>query len=231
MSNADYVVVIPSRNRYELLLRAVRSAFAQTVAPLEVVVIDDASTDRRYEWVDEIVGNTRLTMLRQSICSQEATGAGFAVGHVRNQGLDYLKRIGFDGWIAFLDDDDEWMPGKLQAQLSAAKRYDEVWAFCSNAYNRNTSGLVCGYHHGPHGRQLSTGYHDVTQCLKEFNPVINSTAIVHTHVAAKLGHQMPAGFGEDFDYWRRASKLTPVIRLDEPLAFYTMGNAKEYRLE
>lgn len=229
-ANTDYIVVIPSRNRYELLLRAVRSTLAQTVQPTEVVVIDDASTDRRYDWVEEIINSPRLTMIRQAVPSQVATGQGFAVGHVRNAGLEHVRHLKFDGWVAFLDDDDEWFPTKAEAQLAAARQYDEVWAFCSNALNRNLEGQVCGYHHGPHGRQLSSNYRDVTQCLKEFNPVINSTGILHTYVANKIGGQKPAGFGEDFDYWRRASKLTPVVRIDEPLAYYTVGNQKEYRV-
>ena len=45
-----------------------------------------------------------------------------------------------------------------------------------------------------------------------------------------LGDQWPSGYGEDWDYWRRAAVLTPILRIDEPLAFYTVGNLKEYRL-
>jgi glycosyltransferase involved in cell wall biosynthesis len=226
----DYLVIIPSRNRYELVLRAVRSVLKQTVPPAEVVVIDDASDDRRYDWLDEIISNPRFTLLREKESSRQQTSSGFAVGSVRNRGLLYAKQLQFDGWIAFLDDDDEWFPTKMERQFEAAVKYDEVYAFCTNAFNRNPSGLVCGYHHGPHGRELSHGYRDVTQCLREFNPVINSTATLHSKVAWKVGLQAPSGYGEDWDYWRRTAILTPVIRLEEPLAFYTIGNTKEYEL-
>lgn len=224
----EYLVVIPSRNRYELVIRAIRSAMAQTVPPAEVVVVDDASTDKRYEWLDEIIGHPRLTILRNVVSAKQKTGHGFAVGTVRNRGLDYAFRIGFDGWIAFLDDDDEWMPSKMETQFDAADKYDQVQAFCSNAFNRDTAGLVCGYHHEPHGRKLTANLFDVTAALREFNPVINSTGILDAKIAAKVGLQMPHGYGEDWDYWRRASILTPVIRVDEPLAYYTIGNVKEY---
>lgn len=225
----DYIALIPTRNRYEHCLRAVRSVLAQSVPPSEVVVIDDASTDPRYEWLEEIVGDARMTMLREPVCSQQVTRAGFAVGHVRNVGLAYIKRLEFDGWIAFLDDDDEWMPDKMRCQFDVAKAYGDVMVFCSNAYNRSPTGLICGYHHGDHGRKLN-GCHDVTKALRELNPVINSTAIIHADVAAKVGKQAATGFGEDWDYWRRAAILSPVFRLDEPLAFYTVGNHKEYEL-
>ena len=46
---SDYVVVIPTRNRYRLCLRAIRSALTQTVPPAEVFVVDDASDDPRYQ--------------------------------------------------------------------------------------------------------------------------------------------------------------------------------------
>ena len=49
----DYVVVIPTRNRYRLCLRAIRSALTQTVPPAEVFVVNDASEDPRYQWLDE----------------------------------------------------------------------------------------------------------------------------------------------------------------------------------
>jgi glycosyltransferase involved in cell wall biosynthesis len=226
----DYVVIIPTRNRYELCLRAVRSCLGQTVPPLEVVVVDDASTDPRYEWLEEIADSPRLTRLRLPVSSREATGAGFAVGSVRNVGLEHVARQRLDGWVAFLDDDDEWMPHKAERQFQAAARYHEVDVWCSQAVNRDPAGVVCGHHHPPHGRQLQGGVRDVTACLKEFNPVPNSTAMLRASVARKLDHQQPVGFGEDFDWWRRAAVLSPVMRLDEPLVFYTVGNAKEYSL-
>jgi glycosyltransferase involved in cell wall biosynthesis len=225
----DYLVVIPTRNRYPLALRAVRSVLAQSVPPTEIVVVNDASTDPRYEWLDEIVNDSRLTMITLPKSSQEVTGSGFAVGYVRNVALAHARHIGFEGWLAFLDDDDEWMPEKMATQFATARRYDDVRVFCSNAYNRSPAGLICGYHHGDHGRKLN-GCHDVTQALREINPVICSTAIIDAATARKVGQQAPSGYSEDWDYWRRAAILSPVFRVDEPLAYYTVGNQKEYEL-
>ena len=226
----DYVVVIPTRNRYQDCLRAIRSVLAQTLPPAEILVVDDASTDPRYEWLEEIVNDARVTVIRRPVCSREQMKCGFAVGAVRNTALVKLARIALPGWVAFLDDDDEWMPTKMAAQAAAAAYFKDVDVFCGNAFNRQPSGLVCGLHHPPHGRQLANNCHDVTHVLRERNPVINSTAIVRASVARELGKQMPAGFGEDYDYWKRAAILSPVIRLDDALIFYTVGNEKEYEL-
>lgn len=226
----DYVVVVPTRNRWQTLLRAVRSAFLQTVAPTEVFVVDDASTDERYRWLDDLVDDARLTILRRPVSSRDEHGAGFAVGTVRNTALAHIRRIGFDGWIAFLDDDDEWMPDKLARQFEAAEKFDGHRAICTNALNRSADGIVTGFHHSDHGRQLDGPLWDVTGIVRTLNPVINSSAIIRTDIAARLGDQRPVGFGEDWDYWQRASVLTPILRIDEPLLFYTVGNRKEYEL-
>jgi glycosyltransferase involved in cell wall biosynthesis len=224
-----YVVVIPTRNRYELVLRAIRSAFGQTLPPDEVFVVDDASTDQRYQWLDEIVGDARLTVFRRPVCSQDEHGTTYAIGSVRNVALQHVQRIGFRGWVAFLDDDDEWMPEKLTRQLDALDGDGRFGVVCANAFNRSPDGVVSGYHHETHGVAVADGTRDVTAVMRELNPVINSTAIVHTAIVERLGLQQPAARWEDFDYWRRAARLTGILRVEEPLIWYTVGNPKEYR--
>jgi glycosyltransferase involved in cell wall biosynthesis len=226
----DYVVVIPTRNRYLDCLRAVRSALGQKQPPDEVIVVDDASTDRRYEWLAEIVNDARLTMIRRPVCSQEEQLAGFAVGAVRNTALDVIYRGSGPDWVAFLDDDDEWLPTKMATQFGAAAAFKNAQVFCTNAINRRPDGRLDGTHHPRQGRQLAHDCCDVTACLAEFNPVINSSAILRARLACELGQQNPSGFGEDYDYWRRAGRRSPVIRLHESLVYYTVGNAKEYVL-
>ncbi len=225
----NYVVVIPTRNRYELALRAIRSAFAQTLPPDEVFVVDDASTDRRYEWLAEIVGDARLTVFRRPVCSQTEHDTTYAIGAVRNVALQHVQRIGFLGWVAFLDDDDEWMPGKMARQFDALGGDGRFGVVCANAFNRSPDGVVSGYHHETHGSPVADGTRDVTAVVRQFNPVVNSTAIVHTAILERLGLQQPAERWEDYDYWKRAAKLTGILRVEEPLIWYTVGNAKEYR--
>ena len=111
----DVCVVIPTRNRPELVYRAVTSALRQELSPTEVlVVIDgpDAATD------EVLAGMTdpRLTVVTLSR-SRGAAGA-------RNAGV----RATDCQWIAFLDDDDEWLPDKL------AKQWEHIRA-CAHAEN------------------------------------------------------------------------------------------------
>jgi glycosyltransferase involved in cell wall biosynthesis len=226
----DYVVVIPTRNRYRLCLRAIRSALTQTVSPAEVFVVDDHSDDPRYQWLEEIVGSPRLTVLRRAVSSREETGAGFAVGTVRNDAIRHVLKIGFSGWVAFLDDDDEWLKTKAAVQFDAVGSNGRYGVLCSNAFNRDIGGVVSGYHHEKQGVHITDTTRDVTAICRATNPVINSTAMIHSKIVERLGDQQPAGFGEDWDYWQRASRLTGIMRVEEPLAWYTVGNPKEYTL-
>lgn len=225
-----YAVVTPTFNRYEECLRAVRSAFAQTVPPTEVVVVDDASDDRRYEWLDEIVDDERLTILRLEENSRVTHGVGYAIGWVRNWALRYLlSGDACPAWIAMLDDDDEWMPGKMERSLEVAGRYEHHRLIATNAINRRTDGVACGYHHGEQGRIVGKGVFDITETLTASNAIICSTAMLGADIARQVGDQRDTGFGEDWDYWQRAAKLTPALFVNEPLAFYTVGNHKHYR--
>jgi glycosyltransferase involved in cell wall biosynthesis len=100
-------VVIPTRNRPLLVKRAVQSALAQTLKELEVIVVIDGSdevTPVELAKIDE----QRLRVIELPV-SQGAADA-------RNVGVSESA----GEWIAFLDDDDEWLPQKLEVQLQAA---------------------------------------------------------------------------------------------------------------
>lgn len=224
----DYVCIIPSRNRYDLALRAVRSVLAQSVPPQEILLVDDASTDTRYEWLEEVVDDARLTVMRRPVASTEEHGTGFAVGAVRNTALSHIYKVGFVGWVAFLDDDDEWMPEKMGRQLAITEAHSAHRVICSNAINRSLAGRVQGMHLETHGYKIRDGLFDVTPVVSKLNPVVNSTAIVHTVVTERLQGQRPTGYCEDWDYWRRAAELTSILRIEDPLIWYTVGNRKEY---
>ena len=100
-------VIVPTFGRAELACRAVRSVLAQTLTDLQVIVVvdgDDPETLRQLS----LLSDDRVSAIRHT----ERRGAGRA----RNTGVDHATAI----WVAFLDDDDEWLPGKLEAQLAAS---------------------------------------------------------------------------------------------------------------
>jgi glycosyltransferase involved in cell wall biosynthesis len=229
----SYGVLIPTHNRYLSCLRAVRSALGQTVPPKVVVVVDDASSDERYEWLREVVNDTRVIVLRQPIRAADLHKAKYAVGAARNPGLVVMLEMKLD-WIAFLDDDDEWMPDKMEQCLQAAGQHRGFGLVGTNAINRVDAVCSDFPHHHPWraGRMISDDRWDVTAELTcdvpDFNPIICSSAVVATDVARQVGLQKETGFGEDWDYWRRSAQVAPALVVNRPLLYYAIGNLKHY---
>ncbi|GAA2556123.1 hypothetical protein GCM10010435_28450 [Winogradskya consettensis] len=108
---AEVSVVIPTRNRPDLLTRAVRSVLAQTVPELEVVVVIDGPDEVTTKALAEI-GDPRV----RTVPLAEKGGAPNA----RNMGVQAASAP----WVALLDDDDEWLPQKLAVQLALATHAD-----------------------------------------------------------------------------------------------------------
>lgn len=108
MSQVSVSVVIPTRNRSQRLAVAVRSALAQTVRDLEVVVVDDASDDDTPAVLATLEGEDPRV---RGIRAVERGGASRA----RNMGAEHAS----GDLLAFLDDDCVWAPDKLEAQRRA----------------------------------------------------------------------------------------------------------------
>ena len=102
-------VAIPTCLRPQLVCRAVRSALSQTLQEIEVIVVidgRDAETAAALETFDD----SRLRTITPDRQLGNADARNLAVAHASAE------------WVAFLDDDDEWLPAKLDAQLRAARR-------------------------------------------------------------------------------------------------------------
>lgn len=109
MQNGNPLVtaVIPTRNRPELVGRAVRSALAQTYTNVEVIVVvdgPDPATVSALEAMQAADARLRILALPRSVGACDT----------RNAGIQAAK----GEWIALLDDDDEWMPEKLEKQIA-----------------------------------------------------------------------------------------------------------------
>jgi len=98
-------VILPTYNRSDCLVAAMNSVLSQSYEDLELIVVDDASTED-IERVVRSVDDRRITYVRRS----RNGGAAAA----RNTGLGHAK----GDYIAFQDSDDLWLPGKLQKQLT-----------------------------------------------------------------------------------------------------------------
>jgi glycosyltransferase involved in cell wall biosynthesis len=109
-------VVIPTYDRLPLLREAVASVRAQAYPRWELVVADDGSTDRTVEWVRSLA-DSRVRCL--------ALAHGGNVARARNAGV----RASGGEYVAFLDSDDVWLPGKLEAQVRALASGAARWCY------------------------------------------------------------------------------------------------------
>ena len=120
MSHRRLSVVIPTWNRAHLVGEAVESALGQEGAGLEVIVVDDGSTDGTAEFIERRFGES-VKLLRMVARS--------GVGAARNEGVRYAT----GDLLSFLDSDDLWLPGKLKAELDVLERFPDAEAIVSDS--------------------------------------------------------------------------------------------------
>lgn len=111
-------VIIPTYNREKTIERAITSVLKQTYGDLELIVVDDCSTDDTKKVVESI-GDDRVRYIRL----EKNSGACVA----RNRGICEAR----GEYVAFQDSDDEWLPEKLEIQLKALTENNADFVFCS----------------------------------------------------------------------------------------------------
>lgn len=226
----DYVVLIPSCDRYDMLRQAVRSVLAQTVPARAIWVVDDASTDPRYLVAADELADPSVHMIRRQVNSKDTCGVTYAIGAARNTGLVELLATPFQGWLAFLDDDDWWQPNKIARQLEVAAAYPDLAAIGTDATVVDPDGREVDFYGGVGGIQLGPTIWDVSHVVQYRNPLTTSTVLMPMRVVRRIGLQRAVGYGEDWEYWAAASQHGRLLRVEEDLACYRKGHRKEWSL-
>ena len=203
MTEPSISVVIPTHNRASDCLVAIDSALRQTLAPLEVIVVDDHSTPQERLRLEEGCSVRARVKL---ISFQESDAWGPAAA--RNLGV----RSSRGDCIAFLDDDDAWLPAKLERQVPwLGAGYDLV---CSNAVKSS----------GPNYFGSNANHEIKRDEILVHNPVVLSSVLVNRDLVSE-----GRGFREtewlrgieDYDLLLRLSdRGTRMLRLGEPLLRY-----------
>lgn len=200
-------IVITTYNRSALVVRAIESA-QNAGSDLEVIVVDDCSTDNTPEVCEKISG---IRYVRLS--------ANSGLANARNVGIAESST----DFVAFLDDDDLRLPGSLDKQLQAISADDRI-ALC---YGRALMGDA--------RRQLPTGEIYPAKCpegdifweLLEDNFVPMPTVIARKSSLLKEGCFNPdLDLTADWDMWLRLSERFSVTALAEPVAIYRKAVAE-----
>lgn len=195
-------VVIPTYQRAALVAYAIRSVLSQSYTDMEVIVVDDGSAD-----------NTRCVLSR--------FGRGIRVIHQSNQGLSAARNAGIRAsagrYVAFLDDDDEWMPDRLKVQVPRLDSDDQIGLVSANVDTHDETGRFLGqwfeYHRPPPMLSVETLF------LYNFIPV--PTVVVRRSVLDDVGwFDTSLKSCEDYDLWLRVVARYRVHKCDECLARY-----------
>lgn len=194
-------VVIPTRNRRRLLALALASVLDQRDVVLEVIVVDDASTEASAASPGRL-GDARVRTIRHD--------APHGPSAARNRGIAEAK----GEWIAFLDDDDVWAPEKLAAQLQALAETGRRWAY-TGAVNIAVDHRILG---GAPPRDPAT----VAAVLPRLNAVPGGCSNVIVHRAALPPEGFDGGLRlcQDWDLWIRLNQSGPPAWVPRPLVAY-----------
>ena len=198
--------IIPTFNRAQPLIRAVASVLAQSWPNLEVIVVDDGSTNNSAELLHIQFGPS-IRILRLPL--------NRGVSYARNRGIE-LSRGSF---IAFLDSDDLWQPEKTERQLAFMQsepdilisQTDEIWIRNGKRVN------PCKHHQKPSDLIFA-------ECLP-LCVVSPSAVMMRRRFFAQIGHfdeTLPAC--EDYDLWLRTACRYPIPLLPEKLVIKYGGH-------
>lgn len=207
MSTSPLVsVVIPTHNRASVVTRAVCSVLSQTYKNLEIIVIDDGSNDETVKVLSIFSDLRILTQENKGVSAARNTGIANSSGEL----------------IAFLDSDDEWLPEKIEKQVSL---YDsknkhfichtnEIWMRNGKAVNQKKI------------HQKQGGYffdRAVERCLISPSAVILSRKLLDN--VGRFDEEFEAA--EDYDLWLRITSRYEVDFIDEPLIIKHAGEPNQ----
>lgn len=198
-------VIIPCYNNSESICCAIHSVISQDYRPLQIIIVNDGSTDDTENKVLNYFSNNEADGLQLSYVSIENSGPSVA----RNLGLESAA----GQYVAFLDADDEWLPNKLTDQLQWFKKDDKV-------------AMVAGAFEVPRIRYKNVSYLSVI--LKQlifknyfFTPVV----MAKTSVLKAYKFNENQKYSEDYRLWLQVCLSHKCIYINKVMARNQNGKA------
>ena len=207
-------VVIPCFNREDTVAEAVKSVLDQDQPAMEVIAVDDNSTDRTLEVLREI-DDPRLRVVRNP-------GRG-GPSSTRNYGAGLSDAP----WIAFQDSDDLWLPGRLSRQMARLAEGDFVAAYCGMQVKADTDPSTPVTRVVPDRIANRPLEGDIRQSLARTSFISTQMLTLRRDVFDRAGgfdEDLPAL--EDWDLMLRIAQIGPVAFVDDDLVVQRMsGNS------
>ena len=209
-------VITTYRRKPQMLERAIKSVVAQTYTDWDLVVVDDSQPD--YELRDEVRRMVEGYSLNDNRIKYLPHDRNYGRSYARNTAMNFAVNSPVNyGFIAYLDDDDEWLPEYLQRQL-------EKLVQCGENY-----GLVyCGFYmcddlQGT-SREIKKSFagDNVRDELMRHNAVGSPSCVVMRLkcLVEVQGFDVELDCGEDWDAWAKITRKYDAVYLDMPLVNY-----------
>jgi len=199
-------VIIPTYKRNIFLERAVKSVLDQTYKNLEIIIIDDDPNSEIFN---------QISLLKNSSIHYVKNTKNIGASGSRNNGVKYSN----GDFLAFLDDDDEWLPQKLEKQISMIMQSDDCGViYCG--YDLMVGNEILKRKNTYH---KNNNFHEITlhKC-----PIGSPTPLIKKELFLQIGgYDVRLPSCQDWDLWIRLSKICKFVALNETLAIYRIhGN-------
>lgn len=220
-------VIIPTYNRFNYLMNTIRSIKLQTYKNIEIIVVNDCSTQEEYyeyDWND-------IKIIHLNTNSKEIFGFNCSGGYQRNFGIN----IAVGKYIAFCDDDDIWFPKKLELQITAMKESKCKMSSTDGLIGKGIydSNKVYKKYNAEHyynslqniykeSNLLENGFPDIWNLnfLNIHNCMICSSVVIEKELIDKVGKFITINRYENYEYWLRVLNHTDSVYVKDVCFYY-----------
>ena len=203
-------VVIPLYNKEKSIVSTLQSVYEQTYTDYEVVIVNDGSTDKSLDAVNDFVSRLKIEDWRLKIVSQANAGVSAA----RNRGVKEAK----GEYVCFLDGDDFWEPTYLEEAVQLIKDFPGA-----AIYGLGLGSVTNGEKH-PAADIVPMGYRGVVSELWDNSNTMlvwtSSSTICPRELLLKTPANTQLTHGEDLDQWLRLMQQGDAVFYNKTLAYY-----------
>ena len=198
-----FSVIIPLYNKADTIERTLNSVSAQCCRDFEVIVVDDGSTDTGPHIVRQFKNSFPLTVLRQN---------NLGVSVARNAGVAVARAK----YVAFLDADDEWLPGYLEEIKVMLEMYPGAVVYGTNYYCATRHRLICNRYY-----QIKRRLVDFMWAWTRRSPIHTSSSVVNKSAFLAVGGFVPThAYYEDAELLLKLAEQGAFCVSSKPLVKY-----------
>ena len=221
MTQPTISILMPVYNGAKFLASAIDSALAQTYPAIQLILVNDCATDNSAEIIARYLPDPRITYLQNAHNSGVATSRNVALQHATGS------------YIAFHDQDDLWLPNKLELQMAALQQHPEIGLLHTRYARIDPEGRLFPEYNtldqGAFGNPAAeTVVGDVFEEIFISNDIQPLTSIIPKTVLDTVGWFNPDLPGvDDYELWLRIARRYPIAHLQTITGYWRQHAAQQ----